>query len=131
MSKYQSYKVLEQRLQAELEKLEALKNDKDVAAAAAKEGEFKELTAEIGCPDFMAMAIEVYGLAAVNAAIAPFNSKGEEGKRGAGTRTPRQRKRWTHPETGETFEGGKAGGPVLDWIKEHGKEKVATWAVGI
>lgn len=130
-SKYQEFKVLELRIQEELEKLDALKSDQGVAAASAIEAEFKELIADVGCADVIAMVVAKYGVPATAQALAPFIAKedGAKGGAGGGTKKPRKRKTWTHPETGESFTGGKAAGPVPEWIKEHGKEVVDTWVV--
>lgn len=132
-SKYQTFKMLELRLKEEMERLEALKNDDEVSAAQSKENDFSELTKDLRVEDFMAMAIAAYGLNEVNRSIAPFNAGQDSTARSRaaaqGNKRPRKRKTWTNPHTGESFTAGKASGPVLDWINEHGKETVAGWAV--
>lgn len=133
LTKYQTLKILEQQLKEDLAKLDDLKRDEEVAAAQSKEQDFIELTKDLTVETVTAMMIARFGLNEVNRSIAPFNADQDSTPRSRaaaqGNKRPRKRKTWTNPHTGESFTAGKASGPVLDWINEHGKETVAGWAV--
>lgn len=124
MSKYQFYKDLEQKLQAELEKLEALKNDADVKATQELIAKLKEMIGELSCTDCMTAIIEIYGQAPVKSAYNALIGKGTE-RVSSVPRQPRPLKRWTNPETGESHEGRKA---PTGWAEKYGKDKVDSWA---
>lgn len=125
MSKYQAFKVLEQKLQEELEKLDALKNDEDVKATQALIAKLKEMIGEISCADCVAAIIEIYGPAPVKSAFNALLSKGTE-RAPSGPRKERPLKRWTNEETGDVHEGRKA---PTGWAEKYGKDKVDSWAV--
>ena len=124
MSKYQFYKDLEQKLQAELEKLEALKNDADVKATQELIAKLKEMIGELSCADCMAAIIEIYGPLPVKSAYNALLGSGGEARQSA-PRKERPLKRWTNAETGETHEGRKA---PTGWAEKYGKDKVDSWA---
>jgi hypothetical protein len=44
-------------------------------------------------------------------------------------RRPHAVKQWVNPYTGETYQGKRIAGPMLDWVKEYGREVVIGWKV--
>lgn len=109
MSLLQEYKQTELAFEELKAKLAKLKEDDQIKRAAEFEVKLNALMQEYGVTDKELQIIK------------GFVKTGEKPPRKEIHRTMR---RWTHPETGETYEGKNPAGKAKLWIAEFGVENV-------
>ncbi|QKZ04158.1 histone-like nucleoid-structuring protein, MvaT/MvaU family [Pseudomonas eucalypticola] len=119
MSKLAEFKALEAQLAAQIQQLDALKNDAELKREIEFESKLKALLEEYGV-----------SLKHIIAILDPVKAGGHPSAKFAATpqRKPRELKRYKHPDSGEVVETKGGNHKILkQWKQEHGADTVESW----
>ncbi|POA87701.1 transcriptional regulator [Pseudomonas sp. FW305-E2] len=119
MSKLAEFKALEAQLAAQLQQLDAIKNDSGLKQEIEFEQKLKALLEQygMGLRQVISILDPAKGLS-VSTASASSSSQ----------RKPREVKRYKHPQSGEVVETKGGNHKILkQWKQEHGSDIVESW----
>jgi len=118
MSKLAEFKALEAQLAAQLQQLDAMKNDSGLKQEIEFEQKLKALLEQYGM-----------GLRQVISILDPSKDlSAPVASASSSQRKPREVKRYKHPQSGEVVETKGGNHKILkQWKQEHGSDTVESW----